>query len=739
MAFTNDAPDDQGPPQPDKQPYFRQLNPPPDNSVLLPDPAHTTARGYPFDPGTGLEWRGGRWRPPNPDEPPDYSRTTVDGRPLVPPQPQPKPEPYIPSRTDRPYSQWGDPDFALAGARKYPGLSPGPFMPQVNDFPGLIHAAVMGLGRFGSRYTGMPAIAMGTYATAYWNAYSQGLKERAAQSYQQYRQARQMTIDRGKDEMTAFRQVYAAYHDDKGNVTDPTAFSQSLLATAKRFQNHSVINAVENGQIAMAERILQATDGQLNNLVKAQHQEERQRKLDEEKRRDDEERRRLDKLREEVLRRQLQKPQDPWGLDSGAEPPAPDTATTEPPAPDTATTEPPAPDTADDAGGGTPDDTGEIQTADAGGTQPSTTGAGPSTTGAGPSTTGAGPAPAKPAPSPPSSDVPPGADPNPYVRAAANDVLRGLKPEFVPQNAQGRVSKEVERQKSLFDQIANSGMPPEQALAGMKKINPLIGREIESMGNYDRPVPSGGLGQSGIYANLEPYVKAAFPTYNAAYYKVFDDVRRGASPESKVMSAAARMQATQKAVFEALKNIPENERPPAAWLQSVIAGYITGTDTRWNALGTALLDNINEVAAVSRGSAGGTLTEGDRRRLLEAMGGLPRTPKMVRQFMKTSSIMAYGNIETTDAIFSAKVERPDMHIPGYPKQATDWLGAVAHINPATGNMEPGYTAPNDLKPYLGPAGTGAGGGGASDAKEGDRKQFKQGWGVFRNGKWVPEQ
>jgi hypothetical protein len=318
-------------------------------------------------------------------------------------------------------------------------------------------------------------------------------------------------------------------------------------------------------------------------------------------------------------------------------------------------------------------------------------------------------------------------------------VLRGLKPEFVPQNAQGRVSREVERQKSLFDQVANSGMPPEQALANMKKINPLIGREIESMGNYDRPVPSGGLGQSGIYANLEPYVKAAFPTYNAAYYKVFDDVRRGASPESKVMSAAARMQATQKAVFEALKNIPENERPPSAWLQNIIAGYVTGTDTRWNALGSALIENINEVAGVSRGGAGGALTEGDRRRLLEAMGGLPRTPKMVRQFMKTSSIMAAGNIETTDDVFRAKVERPDMHIPGYPERAISWLNAVAHINPATGNMEPGYTAPNDLKPYLGPAGAGAGGGGALDAKEGDRKQFKQGWGVFRNGKWVPEQ
>jgi hypothetical protein len=696
MANINDAVDDPGPPQPGPQPVDRRF-------------------GY----HQQLE-----------SEP---SPQLLDAPPRSPP-PQPKPEPYIPSRTDRPYSQWGDPDFALAGARKYPGLSPGPFMPQINDFPALIHAAVMGLGRFGSRYTGMPAIAMGTYATAYWNAYSQGLKERAAQSYQQYRQARQMTIDRGKDEMTAFRQVYAAYHDDKGNVTDAKGFGQALLATAKRFQNHSVINAVENGQIAMAERILQATDGQLNNLIKAQHQEERQRQLDEEKRQEQKQLQKERDLRIKALEKQLQKPQDPWGLESGAETSVPaDTtppSTTEPPAPDTAATEPPAPDTADDAGG-TPDDAGGTQTADAGGTQPSTTGAGPSTT-------GAGPAPAKPTPSPPSGEVPPGADPNPYVRAAANDLLRGRKPEFVPQNAQGRVSREAERQKSLLDQIANSGMPPEQALASMKKINPILGRDIEAMGNYDRLVPTGGLGQSGEYSILEPYVKAAFPTYNAAYYKVFDDVRRGASPESKVMSAAARMQATQKAVFEALKNIPENERPPSAWLQSVIAGYVTGTDTRWNALGSALIENINEVAGVSRGGAGGTLTEGDRRRLLEAMGGLPRTPKMVRQFMKTSSIMAAGNIETTDEVFRAKVERPDIHIPGYPERAISWLNAVAHLDPATGNLEHGYKpVPDDLKPYLGPAGSAAGR--PDDAKEGDRKQFKQGWGVFRNGKWVPEQ
>jgi hypothetical protein len=36
--------------------------------------------------------------------------------------------------------------------------------------------------------------------------------------------------------------------------------------------------------------------------------------------------------------------------------------------------------------------------------------------------------------------------------------------------------------------------------------------------------------------------------------------------------------------------------------------------------------------------------------------------------------------------------------------------------------------------------TGGGNEGAvtSQPKEGERKQFKQGWGVYRNGQWVPE-
>lgn len=195
----------------------------------------------------------------------------------------PSSEPFIPSRSDRPYHQWGKPDFSLQGAFGYPGIAPGPLMPQIRDLAGLIHGAVMGLGRFGSHYTGMPAIAMGTYANAYWTAYQKGMKERASDAYQQYRMARQMTIDRGKEEMEEYAKIYGAYHDDKGNITDPNAFSHELLTAAHKYQNAQLIAAIQSGNLPMADRILGATDSHISNLIKAAHQEERQRQADQER------------------------------------------------------------------------------------------------------------------------------------------------------------------------------------------------------------------------------------------------------------------------------------------------------------------------------------------------------------------------------------------------------------------------------------------------------------------------
>ena len=87
---------------------------------------------------------------------------------------------------------------------------PGPYMPQANDIAPLIHSIVMGLGRFGSHYVGMPAIAMGNYASAYWSAYQKGMRERATWNWNQYRQALTSLADRHGDPLAVLTAARAA-------------------------------------------------------------------------------------------------------------------------------------------------------------------------------------------------------------------------------------------------------------------------------------------------------------------------------------------------------------------------------------------------------------------------------------------------------------------------------------------------------------------------------------------------
>jgi hypothetical protein len=237
-----------------------------------PPPGYVNANGRLKPVPKGYDWS----RPQSLD--PTNARWPVVGRadmpqaqqpPTAPATPPRPPEPYIPSLSNRPHTQWGEPDFAWRGAMNYPGVAPGPFMPQANDFPALIHGIVMGLGRWGSAYSGMPAIAMGTYATAFLNAYNKGMKERAAQNWQQYLHARQMTADRTKEELEAYREVFAEYGpDESGKIRNLDEFRQALRSVANKYHDDKVLNAIAVGDLGMVERLLQARDAKWNDLGK---------------------------------------------------------------------------------------------------------------------------------------------------------------------------------------------------------------------------------------------------------------------------------------------------------------------------------------------------------------------------------------------------------------------------------------------------------------------------------------
>lgn len=294
-------------------------------------------------------------------------------------------EPYIPSRNDRPPSQWGTDDFALAGARNYPGMAPGPYMPQARDLAPLLHGIVMGMGRYGSHYSGMPAIAMGTYASAYWAAYQKGMHERAGTAWQQYQQAHQMFIDRQKEEFQAESEAYALYQDD------PEKLHNALMQLAGQYSDTHLRNALESGNPAAVERLLGQRDMHLQDAAKIKAQQDRQKLLDEHTRlENDRIKKQMDaeEARKKALEKERQR-YDPSATGPGpgyvpnygqpATPePAPDADTESTPDADSSSAQPsstatadaePAPDTPD-----TLDDTAAsqrpIRTADASGTVP---------------------------------------------------------------------------------------------------------------------------------------------------------------------------------------------------------------------------------------------------------------------------------------------------------------------------------------------------------------------------------
>jgi hypothetical protein len=350
----------------------------------------------------------------------------------------------------------------MQGAQGYPGMSPGPMMPQASDYPALIHGITMGLGRWGSRYVGMPAIAMGTYATAFLNAYNQGMKERAAQNYQQYRQAREMMIDRQEEETKAYKDVYSAFHDDEGKVTDPTAFQQGLMAVASKYHDAPIENAIRSGNLGMVDRILQGRDGHLNDARKMKMQEDRQKQEDEERKLRIEEQKR--KAAAEAAAAKMWGPgYVPQTGDGTDVPPASTpTPTSDTTPPDQTRTKPPTepPDSTDQ-----PDKTQ-------------------------PTTTGQAPTPQR-APQQPGKYAVPSSG-YPALDAAAAATLMGRKPN-IPKGAQGAVESRQSQLEGALDRInddRNLDNNPDAIVDAVKQVSPELAGRLQTYLRGDLPQPT---------------------------------------------------------------------------------------------------------------------------------------------------------------------------------------------------------------------------------------------------------
>ena len=200
--------------------------------------------------------------------------TPQDREPRIPPAPdqqwpptfQRRPPTYYPSMANRPPGEWGKDHFTLTGARNYPGVAPGPFVPQPWEIPGIYQGLGNMLSRWGSGYVGPMAGMMGRFSGAWMKGFAQGQMLRARLLHQQMRQTADETARRQEQELDEYGSLFAVYKDK------PDQLREALRTAAEKYQDRHMQNALDQGGIGAAERLLQWRDGKHSDLKKSNAQ-----------------------------------------------------------------------------------------------------------------------------------------------------------------------------------------------------------------------------------------------------------------------------------------------------------------------------------------------------------------------------------------------------------------------------------------------------------------------------------
>jgi hypothetical protein len=163
---------------------------------------------------------------------------------------------FIPSQP-RPYNEWAQDDFHLAGARNYPGMAPLPFMPQQQNFGPMM----MGIGNyFGRGYGGLQSQlsainAMNAYA-AYIKGQQQGQLAAADLAFKKLQLETTRAIYEHGEELRAARGVLS----NNDLVKDPTAVRRRLEDIAARFHDDNLAWVLKNKGVGAAVEQLQHND-----------------------------------------------------------------------------------------------------------------------------------------------------------------------------------------------------------------------------------------------------------------------------------------------------------------------------------------------------------------------------------------------------------------------------------------------------------------------------------------------
>ncbi|HEX3523937.1 MAG TPA: hypothetical protein VHT52_17855 [Stellaceae bacterium] len=199
------------------------------------------------------------------------------------PPAQGPPQPYMFSNRDWSLKQLGRPeeDFINEGAKRYPGIAPGPWMPQQHDANAVLQNTAGFLSRNGSlpvqRLMGKMMTSRGNFMANFAKGYTQTAK----QHYEDYKRHQEEAVGLMGQELVTYADAMDAYGPG-GVHPDDNKMKEELNAIAQRFDDPRFREILNNYGAGPAQDFLKRRNDRFSDTVrlmtqrgKAENQEKR--------------------------------------------------------------------------------------------------------------------------------------------------------------------------------------------------------------------------------------------------------------------------------------------------------------------------------------------------------------------------------------------------------------------------------------------------------------------------------
>jgi hypothetical protein len=557
-----------------------------------------------------------------------------------------QPENFIPRSSQRSPGEWGRPDYILNSAKNYPGVVPGPFMPQVGDATALIQKAGQAFAQLGSPGSAYYAIAMMNARSSYMKGVLQGQMQRAKLALDQQHYNQDKLLDDEESVQRHYGEIFETYKDD------PATLDEKLRDYAYQVPggpDKVMLEHLNQGGHARAEDLMKWRDDHWLALLKLREQR--------------------GKAADEEAKAASEKG---WDDTDSTDDTSKGTSSTDPehqPEKTETPTEKATDGKAASAGAPAGTKRPELYTAEA--DEKAFNGA-----------------------------VMPGGAKTDTEELGRWEMRGGKADEGTPKAVEDAAAHWKQRLQRQLDRAENSGLQGNDLLNRVRQIDGPTADLLESLHNNDRQVPGGGgfgAGQSPFWNNITNLMRKAFPDWKPQYYgytqEALNDYKPGGAA-GKVLAAIGPMKEASAQVLKALDDIDWKSNPPPAALWEMFKNKrITGDHPEWQRLAAAWNNYLQQSINVTRA---GRSAEGDINRAWD-ISPLPSGEANIRSALIVDSADAYAKADYYNKYFQDNITHAKGNAPGFNVEDEKYFKTLRdNMDPYTGEII-GAPVPERLK------------------------------------------